>query len=108
MAYINIPSAVADDKIGVVEGTYCAVIGRNVAVIVRPWRTSVSRSWKIHILQQYSKCHKLGRHSLLLLKARRWRFRFLSHLNIKMNKIIKSSFLKGIITLSITKYVTFI
>ena len=99
MAYINIPSAVADDKIGVVEGAYCAVIGRNVAVVLRPWRTSVSRSWKIHILQQYS---------LLLLKARRWRFRFLSHLNIKMNKIIKSSFLKGIITLSITKYVTFI
>ena len=43
MAYIkNIPSAVADDKIGVVEGTYCAVIGRNVAVIVRPWRSLLS------------------------------------------------------------------
>ena len=65
MAYINIPSAVADDKIGVVEGAYCAVIGRNVAVVLRPWRTSVSRSWKIRTLEQHSKCHKLGRQLLI-------------------------------------------
>ena len=51
MTYINLPSAVADNKIDVVgvEGSQCAAFGcSNVAVVVRAWRTSVSRSWKIH------------------------------------------------------------
>ena len=50
MTYINLPSAVADDKIDVVgvEGSQCAAFGCSNVAVVRVWRTSVSRSWKIH------------------------------------------------------------
>ena len=55
MTYINLPSAVADNKIDVVgvEGSQCAAFGCSNVAVVRAWRTSVSRSWKIHTWEQY-------------------------------------------------------
>ena len=67
MTYINLPSAVVDEKtdfVGV-EGSQCAAFVCSNVAVVRVLRTSVSRSWKIHTWEQHSKCHKLGRQLLI-------------------------------------------